>query len=239
MSMTSSTQELPRQQDVLPNGAASAIGEEFEDPLAYLPFSTIMEYPRHGTIYTHDQPSTHLYLVMAGRVKVSRLADNGAQTVIEIYRTDDFFGESVLLNPFNHQEHATAIDAVKVMTWSAAVLDELMLRRPRLAFALLQVLARRNASLKERIESFSADSIARRLARSLIGFAERLGTAEQDGIVWLPAFTHELLSQYVGTSREIVTYYMNRFRREGYVYYSRATITLRAGALRQWLAQNK
>jgi CRP/FNR family transcriptional regulator len=237
--MISSTEELSREEDLKPTGAALYPQEEFEDPLSYLPFSTIMEYQRNSTIYTYDQPSMHLYLVMAGRVKVSRLSDNGHQTVVEIYRTDDFFGESALLTLSKHQEQATAIGPVKVMTWAAPSVKELILRRPRLGTALLQVLIRRNTTLKERIQSFSADTIARRLARSLMGFAERLGTPEKDGIVWMPAMTHELLSQYVGTSREIVTYYMNQFRREGYVYYTRTSITLRAGALRQWLTKNK
>jgi CRP/FNR family transcriptional regulator, cyclic AMP receptor protein len=81
------------------------------------------------------------------------------------------------------------------------------------------------------------DNIARRLARSLIRFSERLGTTEQDGSVRLAPFTHELLSQYVGTSREIVTHYMNQFRRQGYLRYSRKGIVLYRDAFKEWLRQ--
>jgi CRP-like cAMP-binding protein len=51
-------------------------------------------------------------------------------------------------------------------------------------------------------------------------------------------FTHELLSQYVGTSREIVTHYMNQFRRQGYLKYSRKETILYRDAFRDWLRQN-
>src|SRR6201999_1864838 len=91
---------------------------------------------------------------------------------------------------------------------------------------------------KERVVSFNVDTIACRLARSLIRLSERLGMIEEDGAVRLSPFTHELLSQYVGTSREIITQYMNQFRRDGYVKYSRKHIILRRDALRNWLLQN-
>jgi CRP-like cAMP-binding protein len=82
------------------------------------------------------------------------------------------------------------------------------------------------------------DNIARRLARSLIRFSERLGVVEEDGSVRMTPFTHELLSQYVGTSREIVTHYMNHFRRQGYLKYSRKGIVLYRDAFRDWLRQS-
>jgi CRP-like cAMP-binding protein len=104
--------------------------------------------------------------------------------------------------------------------------------------ALLQILVQRTIDFTHRIQSFSVDNIARRLARSLIRFSERLGTAEEDGSVRMTPFTHELLSQYVGTSREIVTHYMNQFRRQGYLKYSRKGIVLYRESFRDWLRQN-
>jgi CRP/FNR family cyclic AMP-dependent transcriptional regulator len=78
----------------------------------------------------------------------------------------------------------------------------------------------------------------RRLARSLIRFSERLGSPQEDGTVCLPPFTHELLAQYVGTTREIITHYMIQFRRAGYVRYSRQNMALHQDALRDWLRHN-
>ena len=117
-------------------------------------------------------------------------------------------------------------------------LVELDARRPRLAIALLQILVQRSMEFGHRIESFSVDNIARRLARTLIRFSERLGQRNDDGSVQMMPFTHELLSQYVGTSREIVTHYMNQFRRQGYLRYSRKGIILYRDAFKEWLRQN-
>ena len=209
-----------------------------EDPLAHLPCSSIAEYKKGQTIYNQDQPSINIFLIIEGKIKVSRLADDGHQVVVDIYQPDEFFGESALLNLPHRCEQATALENTRLMAWTAAEIEDIVSKRPRLAVALLQILVQRTIDFTYRIQSFSVDNIARRLARSLIRFSERLGVAEEDGSIRMTPFTHELLSQYVGTSREIVTHYMNQFRRQGYLKYSRKGIVLYRDAFRDWLRQN-
>lgn len=208
-----------------------------EDPLAHLPCSTILEYKKGQIIYNQDQPSSSIHLVIDGKVKVCRLADDGRQVVVDIYQPDEFFGESAFLGLAQRTELAVALENTKVMTWTTNEIEEITMKRPKLAIALLQLLVQRSMDFGYRIESFSVDNIARRLARTLIRFSERLGSRNDDGSVQMIPFTHELLSQYVGTSREIVTHYMNQFRRQGYLRYSRKGIMLYRDALREWLKQ--
>ena len=217
---------------------ALAPQRSLEDPLAHLPCSSIAEYRKGQMIYNQTQPSTSIYLVIGGKVKVSRLADDGHQVVVDIYQPDEFFGECGFLGEKQRVEEAVALDVTKVMMWTAAEIEDIIMKRPRLAVALLQILVQRTVDFTHRIESFSVDNIARRLARSLIRFSERLGAPEDDGSIRMLPFTHELLSQYVGTSREIVTHYMNQFRRQGYLRYSRKGIILYRDAFRDWLRQN-
>jgi CRP/FNR family cyclic AMP-dependent transcriptional regulator len=208
-----------------------------EDPLAHLPCSTILEYKNGQIIYNQDQPSSSIHLVIDGKVKVCRLADDGRQVVVDIYQPDEFFGESAFLGLAQRTEIAVALENTKVMTWTTNEIEDITMKRPKLAIALLQLLVQRSMDFGYRIESFSVDNIARRLARTLIRFSERLGIRNEDGSVQMIPFTHELLSQYVGTSREIVTHYMNQFRRQGYLRYSRKGIMLYRDALREWLKQ--
>jgi len=211
--------------------------QQLEDPLAHLPVSTILEYRKGQTIYDHNQPSTGLCLIIDGKVKVFRVSGEGHPVVVDIYQTDDFFGECALLNPLS-TEQAVALEKTRLMTWTTAEIEDIVLKRPKLAVALMQILVQRTTEFGQRIESFAMDNIARRLARSLLRFSERLGTAAPDGSIHMAAFTHELLSQYVGTSREIVTHYMNDFRRKGCLRYSRKGIVLYAAAFKEWLDQD-
>src|SRR5579863_6352056 len=123
--------------------APQQIQRALEDPLAHLPCSTILEYRKGQTIYGHDQPSTSIYLVIDGKVKVSRLADDGRQVVVDIYQPDEFFGESAFVGTAPRAEQATALENTKLMAWSTAEIEDVVMKRPRLAVALVQIFVQR------------------------------------------------------------------------------------------------
>jgi len=210
-----------------------------EDPLDYLPHSSIIAFKKGQIIYQQKEASANLYLIVEGKVKVSFIADNGGQGILDIYQQDEFFGESAFLNLTHRVEQATAMESTKLMSWTIEFVEGVIMRRPRLAVALMQLMAQRSIYLAQRIESFSRDTIERRLARALIRFSERFGkkTEGGDGSIRMPSFTQGVLSQYVGTTREAVTHYMIQFRRQGFIKYSRREIILYRAALREWTRQ--
>src|SRR6266851_4738706 len=202
-------------------GLAASLQNQLAHQPSHLPCSLVVEYAKGEMIYDQHRRSTSLYLVVEGSVKVSRVDDEGREAIIDIYQPDEFFGESAFLNLDQCCEQAMAHENTKLMTWTTSALEEIALDSPCVAMALSQILVRRIIDLTERLESFSVGSIARRLARSLIRFSDRLGTPEENGWVRMPPLTQDLLGQYVGTHREIVSVYMNQFRRQGHLQYSR------------------
>ena len=198
--------------------------------------SRIRECGTGQVIYGPEYPSTSIYLLVAGKVRISQFAADGTDVLLDIIRPEEIFGESAFLDARNVSERATAAEMCKVMSWEVSDMEKLVSNRPRLAVALLQVFAQRNAQAALRIASFATDTIEQRLARSLLHFSKRLGTVEPDGTERMMPLTHVLLSQYVGTSREIVTHYMTRFRNKGYVQYSRQGIVLYRNDLQNILA---
>jgi CRP/FNR family cyclic AMP-dependent transcriptional regulator len=210
-----------------------------EDALNYLPHAPVHDYRKGQIIYGQNKPSS-LYLVVEGKVKVSRLTGNGGHAVMDVYQTDDLFGESTLIGSSQDwNETAIAIENTKVMAWTLDQVEDIAARRPQLAIALLQIVVQRSECFGQRIQGFSLDNIARRLAEALLRFSERMGRQTEPGSVEMTAFTHELLGQYIGTSREIVSQYMNQFRREGFLLYSRKGILLRPEMIRHWLRSDR
>jgi CRP/FNR family transcriptional regulator len=208
------------------------------DPLAFLPCSTVMEFKKGRIIYEYDQPCENLYLILSGIVKISRIVAFGGQLLLDLYRSDDFFGDLALLNPSNTAEQAVAYAPCSVMTWRTADIEDIVMARPKLGIALLQAFGQRSLGFTQRIESLCFESIEHRLARCLIRFADHLGTPQPDGKVLMEPLTHELLSQYVGTSREVVTCHMTGLRRLGYLQYSRKMIVVHSDAMREWLERS-
>ncbi len=109
-----------------------------EDPLAHLPCSRIVGYRKGQMIYNQDQPSTSIYLVIDGKVKVpGRRWSPGGRGHLSTRRV---LGESAFLGLPHRTEISVALENTKVMTWTTAEIEDITMRRPKLAIALLQLL---------------------------------------------------------------------------------------------------
>jgi CRP/FNR family transcriptional regulator, cyclic AMP receptor protein len=138
----------------------------------------------------------------------------------------------------SQSEQAVALENTRVISWTPAEIVDSVTRQTRLGMALLHVLAQRESELTWRMESLAVDTIHLRVARSLLRLASRLGVRQDDGTVHMPPLTHKMLSQYVGSTREIVTHHMTEFRKLGYLNYSRTGIVVYREALQEWLQRN-
>jgi hypothetical protein len=107
-------QSAKMERDMATSPTLAVPQKQLEDPLAHLPCSSILEYRKGQVIYNQDQPSTSIYLVIDGKVKVCRMADDGRQVVVDIYQTDEFFGESAFLSSPTRDEQALALENTKV-----------------------------------------------------------------------------------------------------------------------------
>lgn len=217
-------------------GFKATLSREVEDALMYLPRKGVTDFNRGDTIFDENNPSQALHLVVQGRVKVTIPVENGNQTVVDIFNTDDFFGESALLGADHVPERALALDHVTLMSWTRAEIEEQIERQPRLGIALMQMLVKRGLEYEERLQSFALDKTPERIMRALLRFADHLGAPAEDGSLRIPPLTHQAISEYVGTSREIVTFQMNHLRQQGFLRYSRRGIQVYVEALREHLS---
>jgi CRP-like cAMP-binding protein len=205
-----------------------------EDPLTYMPRKPIQELPRRHLIYDRMTPPAGIYLVMLGRVKVT-YSEEGPVTVSRIVTAEGLFGESALIGAENPSESAVVLDDVSVMSWTRAEIEQQIEREPRLGLALSQFLVRQCIDLQDRIESMAVYKTPERVIHALLQLAEAVGTPMADGSMRIASLTHHTISEYVGTSREIVTYEMNRLRRLGLLNYSRKFIDVHTDLMKQMI----
>jgi CRP-like cAMP-binding protein len=196
-----------------------------------LPGGDSATFQSEEVIYSHETGPQHLYQLVEGQVTVALMSVPENPVILDICKSGDFFGEASLLGHTGHREGALVMRAATVTVWKPEVIEGLLEGNPRLAMQLFRVLTRRISTLETRITSLAVDKVPQRLARALIVLSDRLGHTRTDGDSEMPAMTHGVLAQYVGTSREIVTHHMNRLRRGQYIDYSRKTIRVRRPAL--------
>ena len=210
-----------------------------QDPLELLPRKRPQAFDRDDVVYRPDDPSDSLFLVVDGAIKISRIAENGRETVIDFAARENFFGLSSLLESGKRGELATALERSAVMEWPIEELRSLLARTPELGPALLRILAQKLNDSETRIESFATDHIPRRLVKTLLRLGERFGEplASTPKLRLMP-LTHELLAKHVGTSREIITQHMGALRKRGLVEYSRSGLEFDPSALRREIARS-
>src|SRR4029079_3690557 len=143
-----------------------------------------------------------------------------------------------LLDHSRHSDVAVALEATDLMIWTAEEIRNVVQLRPPVGGALGQILTQRLIAFRNRLESFAAGDIKQRLARSLIHMAERLGQPAKDGSVHITGLRHELLSEYVVSSRVSVTHWLKYFRRNGLLDYDRNRLRVFPQALAEWLKVN-
>src|SRR5579864_3519325 len=209
-----------------------------EDPLAYLLRKPIQEFGKGRVIYHPQQPSDRMYMVVLGRVKVTSTADDGYETIGRIVCAEGLFGEGVLVGG-RASESAMALDTASVMSWTRDEIEQQIEREPRLGIALAQYLVRQCMALQDRIESMAVLKTPERVMVGLAQLAGMLGAPLPDGAMRIASLTHQTIAEYVGTSREIVTFQMNRLRRLGMIRYTRRYIDVSTGAVKDALRQQE
>jgi CRP/FNR family cyclic AMP-dependent transcriptional regulator len=215
------------------------MGLSHKDPLAFLPRKRVQYFAKGRLIYGVENSARDLYVVILGRVKVSTTADDGVQTVSRMVHAEGFFGEPCLVAPAARRESATALDDVTLMSWSREEVELQIEREPQLGIALSQYLVRECLELQDRIESVASRKTPERVMLALLQLAADLGAPTPEGATRIASLTHQTIAEFVGTSREIVTFQMNRLRRLGLCRYSRKFIDVYAPAMRESLNRHR
>ncbi|MGZ8730178.1 MAG: Crp/Fnr family transcriptional regulator [Thermoanaerobaculia bacterium] len=177
---------------------------------------TRMRVDAQAPIYANGDEDESMYLIESGQVKLSMSSAAGKDCLLAVYTAGDVFGESCFTASTKRFETATAMQPTVVRRASrrdflAAV------ERTRATEVLLAHLAKRIAERQTAVFDLVTMPSERRLAKVLLGVAEKLGTPEGAYLRLDQKISHEELSQIVGTTRPRITAFMQRFRERGLI----------------------
>jgi CRP/FNR family cyclic AMP-dependent transcriptional regulator len=177
---------------------------------------TRVRYDAHAQIYANGDDDESMYLIESGQVKLSMSSAAGKDCLIAIYAAGELFGESCFNTPRKRFETATAMQPTIARKVSCRdFLAEV--EKARATESLLKHLARRIAERQTAVFDLVTMPSERRLAKALLGVADKLGTVEGPFLKLDQKISHEELSQIVGTTRPRITAFMQRFRTLGLI----------------------
>ncbi|QUV85042.1 MULTISPECIES: Crp/Fnr family transcriptional regulator [Chloracidobacterium] len=187
------------------------------------------EYHRNETIYHLDDPADHIFYILSGSVKITRVSDDGKEKIISIHRAGEIFGELCFCEVDDRRsDQAVAMEPTRVLAIRVHDFLAMLRENPKALLDMLSLFCKRLSEAQQQIETLAFDNTTRRLARVL------LKSSSDSGLERL-RLTHEELAQMVGTSREIITTIMNQFREEGLIDYRRSEVSPHVEKLRQFL----
>ena len=173
---------------------------------------SVRSYPPKGTVFSQGDAGDAVYYLRAGQVKLSHQSPQGKDAVLAIVGRGDFFGESCLGSDRIRMCTATAITASEVIRVDRDVMLRMLREQPRFSQLFIAHLLARNIRIEEDLVDQLFNSSEKRLARALLSLANF-----EHGE---PATVHirqSTLAEMIGTTRSRVSFFMNKFRRLGYI----------------------
>jgi CRP/FNR family transcriptional regulator, cyclic AMP receptor protein len=175
-------------------------------------------YPTGRTLFAQGEPADAVFYVQRGKVKLSLLSPRGKEAVLAILGADDFLGEGCLAGQPVRMATATAMGPCSVTRVEKAAMIRALSDRPEFAEKFIAHLLSRNIRIEEDLTDQLFNSSEKRLARVLL----LLANFGKDGVPEpvIAKLSQQTLADMIGTTRSRVSFFMNKFRRLGFIEYN-------------------
>ena len=169
-------------------------------------------------IYAQGDPCDAVLYVKSGGVKLSVLSKTGREAVVAMLGPGDFFGEGALAGQPVRMGSATAHSRSTILFVEKEAMVQLLHKEHALSDRFIAHMLARNIRIEEDLVDQLFNSSEKRLARTLLLIA-RYGKHDKPARD-VPPISQETLAEMVGTTRSRVNFFMNRFRKLGFIHYN-------------------
>jgi CRP-like cAMP-binding protein len=174
-------------------------------------------YARKEVVFSQGDPCEHVMYVQSGGIQLSVLSNSGKQAIVAVLGPGDFLGEGALAGHPVRLETATATMASRVLVIPKRQMIRLLHSQHAFSDRFIAHMLIRNARLEADLVDHLFNSSEKRLARTLLLLA-RYGKESQPQ-QRLPRISQETLAEMVGTTRSRVNFFMNKFKKLGFIEY--------------------
>lgn len=192
------------------------------DPKLFLKIAgngrTIAAYKNRKLIYSQGDDADSVFYIQSGRVKLSVISKRGKEAVVAVVNKGEFFGEGCLTGKKLRLSTAAAVGECEVMRLEKKAITQALQNEPAFANLFMAYLLGRTLRVEEDLVDQLFNSSEKRLARTLL----LLANFGKDGLPEpiLGHVSQETLAEMIGTTRSRVSFFMNKFRKLGFISYN-------------------
>lgn len=196
--------------------------EEAFDPQAFLAKvadgQTVTNYIERQAVFAQGDPADSIFYIHSGKVKVTVLSNQGKEAVVAILGNGQFFGEGCLAGQIHRMGSVIAITECTVARLEKRVVVQVLHDEPAFSALFLNYLLARNVRMEADLVDQLFNSSEKRLARLLLLLANFGKEGKPEPVI--AKVNQETLAEMIGTTRSRVSFFMNKFRRLGFIEYN-------------------
>ncbi len=178
---------------------------------------TVLSLPKKHILFSQGDTTDAVFYIQAGKVKVTVLSEHGKEAVIAILEQGAFVGESCLVGQTIRTATAATLEDSRILRIEKAVMLRLLQEHPRFAEAFMSYLLLHSIRVQEDLVDQLFNSSEKRLARALLLLAHFGKESKPETVI--AKISQETLAEMVGTTRSRVSFFMNKFRKLGFIDY--------------------
>jgi CRP/FNR family transcriptional regulator, cyclic AMP receptor protein len=178
----------------------------------------IVRYRRLQKIYSQDDPAFTVLYIQKGEVKLSVINESGKEAVVGLLGAGDFFGEGCLAGQRMRIGSATSITPTSILIIEKSEMMRVLRTEQAFSGRFMSYVLSRNIRIEEDLIDQLFNSSEKRLARILLLLAHY--GSESQPLNMLPKISQQTLAEMIGTTRSRVNFFMNKFRKLGFIHYN-------------------
>ncbi|GAB1721201.1 MAG: cyclic nucleotide-binding domain-containing protein [Nitrospira sp. CR1.1] len=184
------------------------------------------EVRKRQPLYLPGDPSSSVYLLKRGRVKIANTAANGKEVTFEIIEAGDVFGELDVLQDTPRSTSAEALDDALICVIPRKEFDQYLAMHPNVTINLTKLIGLRLKKIQSRVEDLVFRDVPARLAHLLSELGKSEGDPGPQGVRLKVKLTHQEMANLIGCSRETVSTTLGQFREEGLIHTEGRTVII-------------
>lgn len=177
----------------------------------------VKNYRRNQVIFLEEETGKQMYIVLAGKLKVTKATEGGKENLLAIHQTGDFFGEMALLDGKTAPATVSAMEDCRIVTIAGSDFQHLLMHNEKVVRQIIQVLCSRLRQAWGQLQNLTYGTAESRIMAGLMQLARRHGVQDARGIIINLRITHQELAEMVGTARETVTRTLAGLKNEGII----------------------
>ncbi|WP_447979960.1 Crp/Fnr family transcriptional regulator [Candidatus Nitrospira bockiana] len=186
----------------------------------------MQEVRKRQLIYLPGDPSTTVYLLKRGRVKIASTNASGKEVTFEILEPGEIFGELEVLEDSPRETQAEALDDVLICAIHREDFDRYLHEHPDMTVKLTKLIGLRLRKIQSRVEDLVFRDVPARLAHVLLELGKTEGIPDGASIRIRAKLTHQELANLIGCTRETVSNTLSQFREQGVIRIDGRSITI-------------